>query len=314
MSLIYQALKQSEQRAMAPPSLVVQRAVDEPKEGNRPNLKVGSIVSLGVVMAAAGVLIGYFLTQGSAAPESSLTLQQTALSSGAGTNAKVDMVAASLNAADLTNPSRDTTSLALIEDPPLPIAAPQPIVVATYLPELKKAVVLAAPASDTSAQSKPPADPVVGASLLNLDLAAQPTAAIASKTVEVPTLQPATDDMRMLFDALNQALEGQDKALAQSKLQGIQSRLAESSVARLRAESWFAHQTGDLDNAIRIYRRLLEKMPGDELTSVNLAAIEKKRQRSDEAKAVLTKALRQNPSSVVLRSAVEQLVQGEVRP
>jgi tetratricopeptide (TPR) repeat protein len=120
--------------------------------------------------------------------------------------------------------------------------------------------------------------------------------------------------VRALFDALNQALERQDKALAQTKLQGIQSQLAESSVARLRAESWFAHQTGDLDNASRIYRRLLEKMPGDELTSVNLASIEKKRQRPDEAKAVLAKALRQNPSSGVLRSAVEQLAQSEVRP
>jgi predicted Zn-dependent protease len=102
--------------------------------------------------------------------------------------------------------------------------------------------------------------------------------------------------------------------LAQTQLQGIQAMLPESSVARLRAESWFAHQTGDVDSASRIYRRLLEKVPGDELSSVNLAAIEKKRQRPDQAKEVLAKALRQNPSSSVLRSAIDQLAQSEVRP
>jgi len=319
MSLIYQALKQSEQQTTVSPSLVVRKAVAAPQAGNAPSPRMRNIVSLGVMVAAAGVLAGYLLTQGFAAPRNALASQQTALPSGTGTDTQAGTVAATIGMADRASPGTETKSLVPRADPPLPTAAPQPTPVVAYLPELKKAAAASAPAASAPALVTPPAKPIADAPVAALALSAQPTVAIASKTVEASTTpaattQPSTEDVRALFDALNQALERQDKALAQTKLQGIQSQLAESSVARLRAESWFAHQTGDLDSASRIYRRLLEKMPGDELTSVNLASIEKKRQRPDEAKAVLAKALRQNPSSGVLRSAVEQLAQSEVRP
>ncbi|MCY1550769.1 hypothetical protein D9M68_870440 [compost metagenome] len=126
--------------------------------------------------------------------------------------------------------------------------------------------------------------------------------------------QPTPDELPALFDALNQALAGHDVDAARRQLQAIQARLPESSVARLRAEAWFAHQTDDLDGAQRLYRRLLDKLSGDEHASLNLAAIEKKRQRFDQAKDVLAKSLRQNPNSAVLRTAVDQLARSETSP
>lgn len=313
MSLIYQALMQSERRMVASPSPVEKSPVSKPKEGNRTSPKTRYIVGLGAIIIFTSFFFWFESTQGFTAPKTSRVSSQTASPSSIVTTANLETPAATFDTIRLKNLSRETPTLVPKADPPLPVASIQPTFAASHLPELKKVAVSVALAPSALAMARP-ADPAASTTVTDLNPAAQSAVATASKAMLAPTVQPTTEDMRTLFNALNHALEGQDKALAQSKLQEIQSRLAESSVARLRAESWFAHQTGDLDNASRIYRRLLEKMPGDELTNVNLAAIEKMRQRSGEAKAVLAKALRHNPSSTVLRSAVEQLAQSEVRP
>lgn len=301
MSLIYQALKQSEQQTAASPSLVARRAVAAPAAGKKPGRKLRSPVGLGVVIAAVGVVVGYFLNQGLSAPDRAPDPAPQAMPSTTGS------VTGAQEPVGSVLPFIEPVGLLPKADRPLPTGKPRLRLALALAPEVK------AP-SNSNAQpvSEPATQAVVAAA--QAAPAPVPAVAVAASPVEAPAVQPSTEDVRSLFNALNQALAQQDKALAQTQLQGIQAMLPESSVARLRAESWFAHQTGDVDSASRIYRRLLEKVPGDELSSVNLAAIEKKRQRPDQAKEVLAKALRQNPSSSVLRSAIDQLAQSEVRP
>jgi tetratricopeptide (TPR) repeat protein len=307
MSLIFQALKQSEQQTTATPSPAARKVVAAPLAGIKPRQGLLSPLGLGVMIAGAGVLVGYLLNQGFAAPAQ-------------GAPASQKTVLPSAQAAGLYDPPErqildiETEGRLPRADLPLPTAAPR-LRLSLALPFAAKS---AQDPSKSDPGSPPVAKPVTTAPPPASKISAPDSpVAINTRTVEATpvtsTAQPSTEDVRTLFEALNQALESQDKALAQSKLQGIQSKLPESSVARLRAESWFAHQTGDLDSASRIYRRLLEKIPGDELTSVNLASIERKRQRPEQAKEVLAKGLRQNPSSSVLRSAIEQLARSEVK-
>ena len=113
-------------------------------------------------------------------------------------------------------------------------------------------------------------------------------------------------DVSELFDGLNRALETRDEATAARHLQAIRVRLSESSLARLRAEGWYAFRTGDFDKAQRFYRRLLEKLPGDENASLALASIERQEQRPELAREILSKSLKANPGSTVLRTALDQ--------
>lgn len=305
MSLIYQALKQSELQTTPSRSLEARKAVAAPVAGDKPGHGVRSSLGLGLAIAGVGVLAGYLLNQGFAAPGSALASQATAPPS---------VTTPDLNAPPaVAHRAIETIDLLPRADLPLPTAAPRLRLALALSPEVKKTTAANSTVASAPAAAAPTPEPAPVAQVATLVPPPKPAVASNTRIVEAPAVQPSTEDVRALFDALNQALENRDKPLALSKLQGIQASLPESSVARLRAESWFAHQTGDLDNASRVYRRLLEKVPGDELASVNLASIEKRRQRPDQAKEVLAKALRQNPTSSVLRSAIEQLAQSEVK-
>jgi hypothetical protein len=314
MSLIYQALKQSEQRVSASPTPAPRAARTPPSAGNTPSPRVRHTLGLGVMIAVGGVLAGYLLKQGIAAPRAPISPEPAPMAAH-GTAKEGGPERLPVNV-DL--PGELPRAEAASADLPLPTAGPK-LRLALALPMAVKpapeAATKLAQDAETVATPPPPAatSPAASAAPSTSETAPIASVEVTAKAAGAVQTMRSSDDVRMLFEALNQALENHDTSLAQSKLSGIQSRLPASSVARLRAEAWFAHQTGDVENAGRVYRQLLEKIPGDEITSINLAAIERKRQRPEQAKEVLAKALRQNPGSKSLRSAVEQLAQSEVR-
>ncbi len=309
MSLIYQALKQTEQQAApSQPSGRRWTGVATPAPARRGWNPMPAL--WGVVIAAVAVLAGWMV---------SLTLATqhgpSAAPAQVPSQVPVPVVptvqgrAAMVPSAPLAPAPVSAARVALPEvalpkaDLPLPTASPR----------LALSRALAAPAAPAQKpqgtqsveDARPPAEPAAGK---------KGAAASSPAPASAPVSQPTPDELPALFDALNQALAGHDVDTARRQLQAIQARLPESSVARLRAEAWFAHQTDDLDGAQRLYRRLLDKLSGDEHASLNLAAIEKKRQRFDQAKDVLAKSLRQNPNSAVLRTAVDQLARSETSP
>jgi tetratricopeptide (TPR) repeat protein len=305
MSLIYQALKQSEQRSSASNSPVARNVVAAPMERAKSRPGMRRPLGLGAMIAGTGVLVGYLLNVGLPAQASQTQVSSNPALPFAQVTGLYDPPESASQDLGQREGSLPRAEL------PLPTAAPR-LRLSPALP------IEAKDARDSAAAAPPVAAPAtkgrdLAPSLSPVSTEANAPDVIQVKGVQALVVQPSTDDMRSLFEALNTALENRDEALAQIQLQAVQARLPESSVARLRAESWFAHQTGDLDSASRIYRRLLEKIPGDELTSVNLASIEKKRLQPERAMKLLASALRENPSSGALRSAMEQLAQSGVK-
>lgn len=303
MSLIYQALKQTEQQA-APlqPSGRRRTGVATPapvRRGWNP-----APVLWGVGSVTVAVLTGWMVSLALAAQQGPSAAP-----------APAPAAPALPGAAPVALPVADLPEVDLPKaDRPLPTASPQLV----FSPSLSVPAPAATGPARAPAGSEQNVSNVPNAQ--DARQSAEPAAArkgdaeSAPPPASVPVARPVPDELPALFDALNHALAGHDVDTARQQLLAIQAKLPESSVARLRAEAWFAHQTDDLDGAQRLYRRLLAKLSGDEHASLNLAAIEKKRLRLDQARDVLAKSLRQNPNSAVLRTAVDQLARSEAQP
>lgn len=317
MSLIYQALKQNEQQAPVAAAVGVPMAALSPVVAASAPTAAGWMrrsVLLGVLLLGAGVLAGLLLGQRTSP-------------------------APAMPAAAPSVPAAPALQATLVEPPPLPKAAPvvaEPVPAA--MPELPVARTPAAalPKAEPPLPKAEPPLPTVGPRLtLSTTLVtptptptpppasaapapapkAAPVAEARPASVEVSVRSVATMpepagtanlDVAELFDGLNRALESRDEATATRNLQAIRVRLSESSLARMRAEGWYAFRTGDLDKAQRFYRRLLEKLPGDENASLALASIERQEQRPEQAREILSRSLKANPGSTVLRSALDQ--------
>jgi hypothetical protein len=323
MSLIYQALKQTEQQA-APAQRSGRRwtGVAAPAPARRGWNPVPALWGVGI--AAVAVLAGWVVSLALAAPHGPSAAPTPvpapapvvpAARDGAGALSPAPLAPPAAGTARVVWPDAALPEAALPKaDLPLPTASPRlalarslSVPAGTGAASAPPVAAPAAPAPNTQnvQDTRPPAEPATGKKGAADSLRAPASA---------PVSQPTPDELPALFDALNQALAGHEVDTARQQLQAIQARLPASSVARLRAEAWFAHQSDDLDGAQRLYRRLLDKLSGDEQASLNLAAIERQRQRFDQARDLLTKSLRQNPNSAALRTAVDQLARSETSP
>lgn len=319
MSLIYQALKQTEQEA---PAAVVAGASAAPPRAVPvvPPAATGRLrgpLLLGAVVAGAGIVAGLLLSQRE--PVAGVAAPAVPSATAAVAPAPADV-------------------------PPLPTApvAPLPVAVPAALPAAVPGAPAALPVAEPPLPTVPPrltlstalsARPAAAATGATPAVAPPPAAVPAPAAAPVPaqpvsqarpspaevtvrstggaTESASNEDISELFDGLNRALEARDEAQALRHLQGIRNRLPEGSLARLRAEGWHAYRTGDAERAQRVYRRLLEKLPGDENASLTLASIERQGQRPDQAREVLARSLRNNPNSTVLRAALDQASQSE---
>ncbi len=151
----------------------------------------------------------------------------------------------------------------------------------------------------------------VQAEPVRTETAAAPRPVQPAPVVKPVSTEPA-ENMAVVFDRFNRALAEQDHGQARTHLDTIQANLPPTSLARWRAEAWFAQQTGDLDRARETYLGLLDKLPGDENATLNLVTIEHRLQHPERARVVLERSLRHNPDSVALRAAVERLNQSGV--
>ena len=95
-----------------------------------------------------------------------------------------------------------------------------------------------------------------------------------------------------------------DMAAAQGQLVGLRRQLTRSSISLVRAEAWFAYSSGDAITARREYQEVIERMPGDEEASINLASMEAGQNQIETARQILSDALRANPESEVLKSTL----------
>lgn len=106
------------------------------------------------------------------------------------------------------------------------------------------------------------------------------------------------------FNQFLLAMRNGDLPGAERHLVALRAGLPQGSVSLLRAEGWHAMARDDRDGAARHYQAILDRLPGDEEASVNLASIELRRQRTEPARQILADALRMHPESEALKSAL----------
>lgn len=323
MSLIYRALKQTEHRVAGTPasaSMFSSTAdpVVEPKnlQSNRVLLACVCILIVIAIAIAIG-LMGVLISRLQPKSVDSLSSPVPAKT------VKTDLVSSPATGVAIGERQLDklpTMELAAAKVSVLGNAtlAPSPTVAAARAPMLTLTRTLASTVSvpvvsklSTPAPAVKPIEPAFTAAPSPSAPALAVASSPANKDKLAAGLEPVAANVNIpeLFDVFNRALLDRDIALAKRQLLAIQSNLPEFSIARLRAEAWFAQQTAEVDAARRLYLRLLEKLPGDEAASVNLATIERNQLRFDAAKDALTKALRNNPNSTVLRAALDQIAQ-----
>ena len=101
-----------------------------------------------------------------------------------------------------------------------------------------------------------------------------------------------------------QAMKADDLVTAGEQLAGLQKKLPPGTLTRLRAEAWYSLRSGKGSAAKQTYRAILERIPGDEEASLNLAFMEVQANRRELALQVLTDGLRGNPDSEPIRDAL----------
>ncbi|MFP5467955.1 MAG: tetratricopeptide repeat protein [Gammaproteobacteria bacterium] len=318
MSLIYQALRQMEQRdaaaAPARPAPAPVRPAAPRASAARPHPWLWGAAAVLLTGLGAGLWQGSVSKSPVGLPEATASRVAPPVAKPAEPD-----VAAVVPAPEPALP-RAQTPLPMSRAPLAPIPersssrfpvrqdAAVPVSIAT--PQ----AVVARPASPSPSSDPAPVEKVIATaeSVPQQAAVATPAATVPDKEiVALPVESAPVEDMRALFDRFNRALSAQDRGQARQHLDAIQARLPASSVARWRAEAWFAYQTDDLQRARDVYRGLLDKLPGDENATLSLVAIEQRLDKPGAARAVLEAALRHSPNSAPLRAALDRLQQSE---
>jgi hypothetical protein len=93
---------------------------------------------------------------------------------------------------------------------------------------------------------------------------------------------------------------------AERELTALRARLPAGSLGLVRAQAWFDLRAGRDAPAEQGYRSILERIPGDAEAAINLASIQSRQQKHEEARATLDSAARLQPESAALQSALAQ--------
>lgn len=130
----------------------------------------------------------------------------------------------------------------------------------------------------------------------------------ATPPVENVAAAPAVDDtpVELRFARFVVAMKEARTDDAERELVMLRERLPAGSLGLLRAQAWFDLRAGRDAAAEGGYRAILERMPGDAEAAINLASIQSRQQKSEEARATLDAAVRLQPDSAALRAALAQ--------
>jgi predicted Zn-dependent protease len=102
------------------------------------------------------------------------------------------------------------------------------------------------------------------------------------------------------------AMKESRTADAEQELALLKARLPAGSLGLMRAQAWFDLRAGRDASAVDLYRAILDRMPGDEEAAINLASIQSRQNKTEDARATLDAAARLQPDSAALRAALAQ--------
>lgn len=193
------------------------------------------------------------------------------------------------------------TAVAVVAAPPVAATAPAPgVVMEAAAP---KPVMAQSQRSEAAAGSAP--------ALVRSATARQPRSAarpVAVSAAPAPAPASVVEDapVELRFARFVSAMKESRTTDAERELAGLKERLPAGSLGLLRAQAWFDLRAGRDAAAADGYRAILERMPGDEEAAINLASIQSRQQKPEEARATLDAATRLHPDSVALRAALAQ--------
>jgi|GEM_PF-4489839 Thioredoxin domain-containing protein len=129
------------------------------------------------------------------------------------------------------------------------------------------------------------------------------------------TVRPSTDHELVIMNLVhrcNEAIYNNNFAEAESQIKIMTQLLPDQSLTLLRMRAWYAVSSGDDSEARKLYRQMLDRTTNDENAGINLAILEARAGRVDEAKKILNNLANHHPDSEQL-NAVRQAF-GLVRP
>ena len=183
-----------------------------------------------------------------------------------------------------------------------PVQSPTPAPAVAVEPAAPKTVLAAGPRGETVA----PAAAAVNRS----STTRQARGVTRSTTAAAPAVAPApaVDDapVELRFARFVAAMKESRTADAERELAALKERLPAGSLGLVRAQAWFDLRAGRDASAADGYRTILERLPGDEEAAINLASIQSRQQKTEEARATLDAASRLQPDSAALRAALAQ--------
>jgi phage-related minor tail protein len=110
-------------------------------------------------------------------------------------------------------------------------------------------------------------------------------------------------EIRRLVREFSEAVQDGNIPAAQEALYSVELLLPEKSLTVLRLRAWLALSTGDDQMAGYLYREILERLVDDLDSSINLAIIEARMGRADEARRIILDISRRLPDSERLKAA-----------
>ncbi len=116
-----------------------------------------------------------------------------------------------------------------------------------------------------------------------------------------------------IIHEFNESIRSGDFVAAQSKLNVLRALLPEKSLTLLRMRAWYAMSSGGNVEAKKLYRQLLGRITDDENAGINLAILEARDGRMDEALRILSDLSNRGVSSEHLdtvKKAFGQAVSG----
>lgn len=210
-------------------------------------------------------------------------------------------------------------------------AAPEPQTPAAATPEPAPASALppsavplpsepqAAPPAATPAASTPAARapvPQEGPALRPVKAVARPAAAPRKPVARPAAVAPAAPQpepepepvpVEQIHAEVMTAVAAGDLPAARARLVELALRLPSDNLALLRARAWVSARGGAPAEAMRDYQAILQRLPGDENASLNLAALEAAAGQPEAARATLSGALSRFPESERLQRALTLL-------
>lgn len=185
---------------------------------------------------------------------------------------------------------------------PAPVQSPTPALAVAVEPATPKTVVAAGPRGETVT----PAAAAVNRSSTTRQARGVTRSTTAAAPAVVPA--PAVDDapVELRFARFVAAMKESRTADAERELAALKERLPAGSLGLVRAQAWFDLRAGRDAAAADGYRTILERLPGDEEAAINLASIQSRQQKTEEARATLDAASRLQPDSAALRAALAQ--------